>query len=60
MDKPTNPPGLAYVVIANHHDVCFSAPTFERAAERMTALVRGNINSPEPAISYHIVAVEAD
>lgn len=62
MIQPKRKPKMAYVVIDSRLGVCFSAPTFERAMERVEALLRGTCDAPpdcDPG-SYRIMCVEAE
>jgi hypothetical protein len=56
-------PKKAYVVMDSHGAPCFSADTFERAAERVVAVLKGQATDGtigRPQIAYYIVEVEGE
>ena len=62
MNNTIPEPKMAYVVVDSRFGAIFSAPTFERAAERANALMRGESESVtlgNPGY-YRIVRVEAE
>lgn len=59
MDAPTQPPKDAYVVMNHLGAPMFSAPTFERAAERVTALLRSGADGGWQDC-FRIVRVEGE
>lgn len=59
----SNLPRMAYVVVDHIGNPCFSSDTFERAGERLLALLRGECESYPQATNvplFKIVRVEAE
>lgn len=56
------PGKMAYVVMRNDGTPCFSGDTFERAAERVSALMHGETMGDACVVEamYRIVRVEAE
>jgi len=55
-----NEPKKAYVVMDHIGNPHFSAPTFDRAMERATALMHSQKAEAHSQISYRIVEVEGE